>query len=107
MQFLETNSGKVIQLDDHYKTSYLIVIKCLSLCVFSGYQTTIYFSTWIGIFSCTLKLAVEVFDASFPSSKLCPLSTSTGDPADSRAPLLTDHSPIKQRYNSSGQQFSN
>lgn len=27
MQFLETNSGKVIQLDGHYKTAHLIVLK--------------------------------------------------------------------------------
>lgn len=34
MQFLETNSGKVIQLDDHYKTSHLIVIKMpITMCI--------------------------------------------------------------------------
>lgn len=27
MQFLETNSGKVIQLDGHYKTAHLIFLK--------------------------------------------------------------------------------
>lgn len=54
MQLWETNSGKVIQLDGHFKISHLIIIKCPSLCCIKwvlNYQLLFYLDRQIFLYS--------------------------------------------------------